>query len=109
MCVCTKAHWQKSSSSAQNNVTIHEIGHKVGMVSDGSGIKPDQVSSYYWAKGHVGSHCSTGLSAAALLTADYRSYTSSSTCVMFGTGNGFSNFCVNCAPAVKKADITGGF
>lgn len=109
VCVCTKSYWQKSSSSAQNNVTIHEIGHKVGMVSDGTGIKPDKVSSYYWAKGHIGAHCSNGLSATALITADYKPHVSSSNCVMFGTGNGSSNFCVNCAPAVKKADITGGF
>jgi hypothetical protein len=109
VCICTKSYWQKSSSSSQNNVTIHEIGHKVGMVSDGTGIKPDKVSSYYWATGHIGAHCSTGLSATELITTDYKSHTSSSTCVMFGTGNGFSNFCVNCAPAVKKTDITGGF
>ena len=109
VCICTKSYWQKSSSSAQNNITIHEIGHKVGMVSDGTGIKPDKVSSYYWAKGHIVAHCSTGLSTSELMTTDYRLHVSSSTCVMFGTGNGFSNFCVNCAPAVKKADITGGF
>jgi hypothetical protein len=29
--------------------------------------------------------------------------------LMFVLKNGLSSFCVNCAPAVKKTDITGGF
>ena len=109
VCICTKAYWKNSSSSAQNNVTIHEIGHKVGMVADGTGIKPDKVQTYYLAKGHVGAHCSKGLSTTQLSTTDYKPFVSSSTCVMFGTTNGFSDFCIHCAKAVKKTDITGGF
>src|SRR6185503_10052123 len=53
ICICTKAWWQDLSAAEQNATAIHEMGHKVGMVADGTGKLPDKVQTYYDAKGHM--------------------------------------------------------
>jgi type VI secretion system secreted protein VgrG len=101
ICVCTRAWWKIESTADQNEAMIHEMGHKIGMVPDGSSL--DTGSNQYTAKGHVGSHCHTGLA----VLPDYS--TSSGTCVMFGATSGNSDFCLFCARAVKKVDISAGW
>ncbi|CAM2011233.1 hypothetical protein [Acanthopleuribacter pedis] len=104
ICVCTKAWWQVSSEADQNQVMIHELGHKIYMVVDGSGKQPDAVATQYDGKGHVGSHCYFPLG----VLPSYGGVGGSG-CVMFGATNGVSAFCVNCDPAVKKMDISDGW
>jgi hypothetical protein len=109
ICVCTRAWWQDASNDKQNQILIHEMGHKVGMVADGTGTGPDKVATWYNdAKGHVGPHCHNGL------PADQARYDGSgdlakSTCVMYGATNGKTAFCANCAPTVRKEDLGKGW
>lgn len=102
--VCTKVVWEDRGSLSQNQTLIHEIGHKVHMVSDGTGKKPDKVKTLYTKKGHVGPHCHAGLE-----VKDNYLGVSGATCVMFGQDNNHSDFCDNCAPAVKKVDLHKGW
>ncbi|MFC4929977.1 hypothetical protein [Massilia sp. GCM10023247] len=109
VCVCTKAWWSTVVTKMQNEVIIHELGHKMGMVSDGRGKLPDRsISLYNDAKGHRGNHCFYGLS---VNQARYDSDAdlNGSKCVMYGATNDRSDFCVNCAPAVRKVDLGDGW
>lgn len=106
VCICTKAWWRKKSATSMNSVAIHEIGHKVGMVSDGTGKLPDKVATHYKDKGHVGDHCYFDLG-----VLDTYSGVSGNECVMYGSVGSSppTAFCENCAPAVKKVDLTEGW
>jgi len=57
---------------------------------------------------HVGNHCFHGLPANQTRY-DSPSYVTRSKCVMYGSANGVIDFCVNCAPAVCKADLSDGW
>ena len=105
ICVCARSWWRDKSDSAQNDVIVHEMGHKIGMVSNGSKKLPDKVKTHYTEKGHIGPHCHEGLAE------KIKSYSgvSGSKCVMFGATNGKSAFCPNCSPAVRKVDLSGGW
>jgi hypothetical protein len=107
-CVCTRSWWSDRADAKQKRTIIHEMGHKVGMVADGSGDLPDKVSTHYSGKGHAGDHCYEGC------TAGQANYATSanrnaSTCVMFGSANSHTAFCANCEKAVKKLDIGSGW
>jgi len=103
ICVCTRAWWADSSEAEQNQVMIHEMGHKIGMVPTGTDL--DKTPKQYTGKGHIGSHCHAGVG----VLADYGGSTASSTCVMFGATNGKSAFCADGAKAVKKQDLSTGW
>ena len=105
--VCTRAWWVDKSTAAQNQVLVHELGHQFGMVPVGSGSSLDAHSDQYTGGGHVGSHCHNGVPAAT----NYGSAaaTAASACVIFGATNGKLAFCGNCAPQVKKADLSAGW
>jgi type VI secretion system secreted protein VgrG len=102
ICVCTRAWWRAISESDQNQVMIHEMGHKIGMVPKGTTL--DRTANQYTGKGHVGSHCHTGLA----VLASYDNVPGSR-CVMFGMTNGVMAFCAACAKAVKKMDLSAGW
>jgi hypothetical protein len=88
---------------------VHELGHTVGMVANGTGKLPDAVATLYTsAKGHVGNHCYNG-NADGQARYDSATDSANSTCVMYGATNGKSAFCDNCAPAVRKLDICDGW
>jgi hypothetical protein len=108
ICVCTIAWWTAQSQGEQAGVVIHELGHKVQAVPAGRAIEPDRVATQYDNAGHVGSHCHNGCAAGQ---ANYATSANNaaSTCVMFGSTNGQNTFCGNCAPAMKKVDISAGF
>jgi hypothetical protein len=109
VCVCTKAWWRTSSADKQQQVIVHEIGHKVQMASNGTGISPDKIATHYEnSKGHVGNHCYKG-NADDQDRYDSSTDKSNSTCVMYGSTNGKIEFCDNCQPAVQKVDITNGW
>lgn len=110
VCVCTRAWWQNESTASQNEVIIHEVGHKVGMVSDGGENLPDKVSTHYDdSKGHVGDHCHFGIPKQARY--DGTGDSSKAKCVMYGaiTSTPRFKFCRNCHPTVLKLDISSGW
>jgi len=107
VCICSRAWWQNKNTAAQNQVLVHEVGHQVGMVADGSGSLPDKVATHYdSSKGHVGDHCHHGV-AAGQARYDGAADLTASDCVMYGATNGKLAFCANCVPTVRKLDITG--
>jgi len=108
VCICTRAWWQDKSTTSQNQTLIHEVGHKVGMVADGSGNLPDKVATHYADKGHVGDHCYNG-NPAGESNYNTSAFRKNSICVMFGTTNGKTKFCGNCHPTVRKLDISKGW
>lgn len=106
ICVCTKAWWQNITEAEQNTTAIHEMGHKVSMVVDGTGKLPDKVETLYTGKGHVGNHCHFDLP-----VQDTYAGANGNQCVMFGavSEDGPSAFCEKCAPAVRKVDCSDGW
>jgi len=108
ICVCTRSWWSNESESCQKCTVIHEIGHKVGMVANGSGILPDKVATHYSGKGHAGDHCYKGCAAGATNYSTTANLNASQ-CVIFGSVNEKTAFCSNCEKAVKKLDINSGW
>lgn len=102
ICVCARCWWRPISIADQNHVMIHEMGHKIGMVPDNSSL--DMGPNQYTGKGHVGPHCHTGHA----ILPDYSNFTTSG-CVMFGATHAGTDFCIFCARAVKKVDISAGW
>lgn len=107
-CVCTRAWWADVADAEQSCTIIHELGHKVGMVADGTGKLPDRVATQYSDSGHAGSHCHAGCAAGQ---ANYATAANgaASTCVLFGAVNSKQAFCADCGKAVKKLDIGSGW
>ena len=111
ICVCTRAWWEDIATASQNEVIVHELGHKVGMTNSApAGVQLDPIATLYDdAKGHVGTHCHHGIPAGQArydASADH----ALADCVMYGaTKDGVSAFCANCAPHVRKMDISGGW
>lgn len=105
VCVCLKAWWRDMSADDITRAMIHEIGHQVRMVSDGTGKKPDKVPTHYTARGHVGDHCHNGLA----LQDSFSAVSTGNICVMFGTITDQTEFCPDCSTAVKKMDLTDGW
>ncbi|NNG24989.1 hypothetical protein [Telluria aromaticivorans] len=109
ICVCTMAWWETIEQTEQNQIIIHELGHKIGMVADGRRKLPDKPPTWYDnEKGHVGDHCFHGLPANRSRY-DLNGDEKQSKCIMYGTTNGRSDFCINCAPIVRKLDISEGW
>ncbi|MCB9593037.1 MAG: hypothetical protein H6719_09920 [Sandaracinaceae bacterium] len=101
--ICTRAWWRNQSTLYQNQVVTHEVGHQLGLVADGSGSLPDKPANQYTARGHLGSHCHTGLALKATFgNAD------KGDCVMYGATEK-SPFCAECAPTAKKVDLSAGW
>ena len=100
--ICTRAWWRAESDADQNSTLVHELGHHLGMVPDGGGTGLDATPNQYTGKGHVGSHCHTGVP-------DQASYASAAgTCVMFGASGNMA-FCPDCAKAACKVDVSKGW
>jgi hypothetical protein len=109
ICVCTKGWWKDKSGERQNEVIIHEMGHKIGMVPGGTGKLPDKTDTFYdKSKGHVGTHCHHGIPAGQTRY-DGAADGALSDCVMYGATNSHSAFCEHCTVAAKKQDINAGW
>jgi hypothetical protein len=109
ICVCTKAWWIDENTASQNQVIVHELGHKFGMVPTGGGKLPDKTASWYdSSKGHVGNHCFFG-NAAGQARYDAATDIERSQCVMYGGANDTSAFCTECATSVRKVDLSDGW
>lgn len=106
--ICTRCWWRNINDYDQNCVCIHEVGHQLGLVSDGVGIKPDKTPTYYDNnKGHVGPHCHFGIPAGQARY-DAKADLTKSKCVMYGSVNGSSRFCKHCSESLRKSDLKNG-
>lgn len=116
ICVCTRAWWKNYSTQSQNEVMIHELGHKIGLVPGGTAwrsydrSKLDKAPHFYeTSQGHVGNHCHAGI-AAKPVPQKYTSHdAAASICVMYGQTNDHSAFCPDCAKAARKVDLSSGW
>ncbi len=106
VCICTKAWWTEQGAGVQSSTAVHEVGHKVGMVAEGTGTQPDKVETQYTDKGHVGSHCYFDLGVLATYSG-----VAGNKCVMYGAVGDASPtaFCEKCTPAVRKMDLSAGW
>ena len=111
--ICTKAWWQTETTQQQNEVIVHEIGHQFEMVPNPNSIYHRRklldkgICHYENSKGHTGDHCHAGIPAGQTRY-DSSTDKSLSRCVMYGATNGRSDFCSDCAKAIKKMDLSNG-
>ena len=108
VCIATQVQWAPKSTDQMNQVLIHELGHKIGMVPPGGDYAAcdlDRPPNQYENRGHNGSHCHAGLG----LLDNYRATREGMTCVMFGSTSGPTTFCGDCAPCVRRRDLGAGF
>lgn len=112
--LCTRVWWHKKSTQEQNEVLIHELGHKIGMVSKSAGSHQyNGLNSgrylYDKSKGHVGEHCYFGCPDGQSRY-DSDADVANAKCVMYGaTKKNLSKFCPDCDKAVRKLDISKGW
>jgi hypothetical protein len=112
--ICTRSWWRNKNNSDQCQTIIHEVGHQLEMVPNPSSIyhtkKLLDKGGYHYddSKGrHVGDHCHYDI-AVGQTRYDSATDRSNSKCVMYGSTNGKSAFCVECAKAMRKVDLAGG-
>ena len=90
---------------------IHELGHKLHLVADGSAGQPD-LQAHHYPTGHdgtdhVGPHCSHGVPAGTLLNTTAAQ--NASDCTMWGALMGITLYCSECKTTLRKVDLGGGF
>jgi type VI secretion system secreted protein VgrG len=111
--IATSAWWRPYTDAKRLQILNHEMGHKIGMLPDGTGKKLDKPGSHYTDKGHQGPHCSNGAVYNAALATPWQGLP---TCVMFGATSCFSPatgahqaapsaYCPDCQKLVKKLDL----
>lgn len=113
LCVAAMSPWEPVTMDYQQQTLVHEIGHLIGMVPSGPEwvqAHPDEADMdaskldkgpYFYSQ--FGNHCHFGLPASQATPA----YTGS--CVMFGGDCLSIRYCVNCAKAVRKVDMSRGW
>ena len=103
------------SAKKKEQILIHEVGHKVGMVAAGTGRGPDAPPNLYGHirsganannKGHAGPHCEKGVN----YNATQKKWSGRPGCVMFGATSCDNHsapkaFCSDCQKAVRKLDV----
>lgn len=113
LCVAALSPFEPVTMNYQQETLVHEIGHLIGMVPSGpewARAHPDEadMDSSKLDKGpffysQFGNHCHFGLPASQ---AD-PSHTGA--CVMFGGDCQSIRYCVHCAKAVRKVDMSRGW
>lgn len=113
LCVAALSPFEPVTMNYQQETLVHEIGHLIGMVPSGpewAQAHPDEadMDSSKLDKGpffysQFGNHCHFGLPAGQ---AD-PSHTGA--CVMFGGDCQSIRYCVHCAKAVRKVDMSNGW
>ncbi|MGE8656391.1 MAG: type VI secretion system Vgr family protein [Achromobacter sp.] len=113
LCVAALSPWDPVTMNYQQETLVHEIGHLIGMVPSGPEwvqANPDEADMdsskldkgpYFYSQ--AGNHCHFGLPASQ---AD-PSHTGA--CVMFGGDCQSIRYCVHCAKAVRKVDMSRGW
>ncbi len=111
VCMATEMLGGVSSRAKQTSALMHEIGHKLGMVPNGTGL--DRGAHYYAMRGHTGHHCHFDLSddeaPAQHDQIDYDrcqpEHHDEIECVMFGYNLGLQRFCDTCREAIRKQNL----
>lgn len=113
LCVAAMSPWDPVTMDYQQETFVHEIGHLIGMTPSGPEwvqAHPDEADMdsskldkgpFFYSK--WGNHCHQGLAANNFSDAD------TGACVMFGADCMSIRFCVHCAKAVRKVDMSGGW
>ncbi|WP_445659241.1 type VI secretion system Vgr family protein [Achromobacter sp. CF-sbj1-Ac2-l] len=113
LCVAAMSPWDPVTMNYQQETFVHEIGHLIGMTPSGPEwvqAHPDEADMdsskldkgpFFYSK--WGNHCHQGLPANRFSDAD------TGACVMFGADCMSIRFCVHCAKAVRKVDMSGGW
>lgn len=118
--VATKGWWNPNTKKKMLQILNHEMGHKVGMVADGTGLAPDKPTKLYGEnrgvndRGHKGPHCGKGCN----WNGATEKWSGVPGCVMFGATGLFDTatktysaspdtFCGECAKVVRKLDLDG--
>lgn len=113
LCVAAMSPWDPVTMDYQQETFVHEIGHLIGMTPSGPEwvqAHPDEADMdsskldkgpFFYSK--WGNHCHQGLPANQFSDAD------TGACVMFGADCMSIRFCVHCAKAVRKVDMSGGW
>ncbi|HXI56143.1 MAG TPA: hypothetical protein VNO55_08795 [Polyangia bacterium] len=111
--VATSAWWRPYDDAKRLQILNHEMGHKIGMVADGSPKKLDKPAFQYTGQGHQGPHCQNNATYNATLPEPWQG---TPLCVMFGATSCFdpvtgthkpapSKFCPICDKLVKRLDL----
>lgn len=115
--IADRAVWEDQPLAVQLYTVNHEIGHKIGMVADGTGTAPDSHANLYGEnrgvndRGHQGPHCGNGASW------DGTDWSGQPGCVMFGADGVWdtatnsvlsapSTYCSDCEKIVRKLDLS---
>lgn len=96
--------------TSQEETVIHEMGHKIGMVVEGTDKQPDKVKTFYEGRGHGRRHCYYGASKVWWNLLKKKKYTPEDSkkadCVMYGLICKKTEFCKHCRRAVRKLDLS---
>lgn len=113
LCVAALSPFEPVTMNYQQETLVHEIGHLIGMVPSGpewARSHPDEaeMDSSKLDKGpffysQMGNHCHFGL------PASQADPTHTGACVMFGGDCQSIRYCVHCAKAVRKVDMSRGW
>ncbi|HET6149104.1 MAG TPA: hypothetical protein VFH68_16320 [Polyangia bacterium] len=114
--VATSGWWRPFTDTKRLQILNHEMGHKIGMVADGTGKALDKPAHQYTGQGHQGPHCQNN---ANYVVGRANEWQGTPLCVMFGATSCFdpgtgahkpapSNFCPVCDKLVKKLDLFAG-
>ncbi len=101
--------WKKISPKEFLHALLHEIGHMMGLVPDGTGDL-ERSPTFYENRGHNGPHCHSGLPLKEKF--DTENDPKLSKCLMFGAGlveRPALNFCEYCLKALRKIDLSKGW
>jgi len=107
--IASRVLWKDMDAATREYTLNHEVGHKVGMVSDGTGKAAEKSPNHYTGNTHQGNHCSKG----ATFLGGY--WSGAPGCVMFGANGAYSGvtlnaapatFCPDCEPRVRKLDLS---
>jgi hypothetical protein len=114
--VATHAMWVPNQPDRQNEIIIHEVGHKIEMVPNPNSKRHRRklldIGTYHYddSKGHQGDHCHYDIRPGQIRY-DSSQDVADAKCVMFGAKsprNIRKVFCPNCRMSVKKMDLSKG-
>lgn len=112
-----KSGWFNPFTDAKRlQILNHELGHKVGMVPDGTGQELDKPPGHYTGKSHQGPHCKAGGLTYDPARGSGKKWHGVPSCVMFGATSCYDpttnrhkgttkDYCADCQKLVKKLNL----